>query len=53
MSLCVKISGENVADLSVARKNDAEMGSHVCELCGAELRCIEYQLAKDESLQSY
>jgi hypothetical protein len=29
MSLSVKMSGENVADLSVAiEKNDTEMGSH-------------------------
>jgi hypothetical protein len=38
MSLSVKMSGENVADLSVATgKNDTEMGSHVCGLYGAEL----------------
>jgi len=33
MSLSVKMSGENVADLSVATgKNDTEMGSHACGL---------------------
>jgi hypothetical protein len=54
MSLSVKMSGENVADLSVATgKNDTEMGSHACGLYWAELSCIEYQLAEDESLQSY
>jgi hypothetical protein len=42
------------AGLSVATgKNDTEMGSHACALYGAELSCIEYQLAEDESLQSY
>jgi hypothetical protein len=35
MSLSVKMSGENVADLSVATgKNDTEMGSHACGLYG-------------------
>jgi hypothetical protein len=54
MSLSVKMSSENVADLSVATgKNDAEMGSHACGLHGAELSCVEYRLAEDESLQSY
>ena len=54
MSLSVKMSGENVADLSVATgKNDTEMGSHVCGLHGAELSCIEYRPTEDESLQSY
>jgi hypothetical protein len=54
MSLSVKMSGENVADLSVATgKNDTEMGSHICGLYGAELSCIEYQLSEDESIQSY
>ena len=54
MSLSVKMSGENVADLSIATgKNDTETGSHVCGLCGAELSNIEYQPAEDESLQSY
>jgi hypothetical protein len=54
MSLSVKMPGENVADLSVATgKNDTEMGSHACGLQGAELICIEYQLAEDESIQSY
>jgi hypothetical protein len=54
MSLSMKMPGENVADLSVATgKNDTEMGSHTCGLYGAELSCIEYLLAEDESLQSY
>jgi hypothetical protein len=54
MSLSVKMSGENVADLSVATgKNDTEMGSHACGLSGAELSCTEYRLTEDESLQSY
>jgi len=54
MSLSVKMSGENVADLSVATgKNDTEVGSHACGLSGAELICIEYRLTEDESLQSY
>jgi len=35
MSLSVKMSGENVADLSVATgKNDTKMGSHACGLSG-------------------
>ena len=54
MSPSVKMSGENVADLSVATgKNDTEMGSHACGFHGAELSCIDYQLTEDESLQSY
>jgi hypothetical protein len=54
MSLSVKMSGENVADLSIATgKNDTEMGFHACGSYGAELSCIEYQLAEDESFQSY
>jgi hypothetical protein len=54
MSLSVKMPGENVADLSVATgKNDTKMGSYACELYGVELSCIVYQLAEDESLQSY
>jgi hypothetical protein len=53
MSLSVKMSGENVADPSVATgKNDTEVGSHACGLHGAELSCIEYLLTEDESLQS-
>ena len=49
MSLSVKMSGENVADLSVATgKNDTEMGSHACGLYGEV-----YQLTEDQSLQSY
>jgi hypothetical protein len=54
MSLSVKMSGDNVADLSVATgKNDTEVGSHACGLHGTELSCIEYRLTEDESLQSY
>ncbi len=54
MSLSVKMSGENVADLSVATgKNDTEVGSHACGPSGAKLSCIEYRLTEDESLQSY
>jgi hypothetical protein len=54
MSLSVKMSGENVADPSVATgKNDTEVGSHACGLHGAELSCIEYRLTEDEFLQSY
>jgi hypothetical protein len=53
MSLSVKMSGENVADLSVATgKNDTKTGSHACGFHGAELSCIEYLLTEDESLQS-
>jgi hypothetical protein len=38
MSLNVKMSGENVADLSVATgKNDTEMGSHASDSTGPNL----------------
>ncbi len=54
MSLSVKMSGENVADLSVATgKNDTEVGSHGCTVgenvysnhgCGSTLNsCIQWK----------